>query len=178
MSILSLNSYEDLLSKCQVELQQLQSVKSNPEYDFMLFNLVLGMNHLFEWYLKEKNINEKMKMECIKKFNPFASPYDVSGDFKGLYRESDFPETNPYQEVVRKLCNKAKHFKKQAIEKQDKHYTASCGSVAMQCGNPDASCGAFSHYIYTVEIAGEDKNLTIIMSQLINDWVNFTGKCV
>lgn len=82
MSILSLNSYEDLLAKSNYEIDQLKSCISHPEYDYILFNLVLGMNHLYEWFLKDKDVSEELKLKCIKNFNPFNTPYDVSSDFK------------------------------------------------------------------------------------------------
>ena len=171
MSLLSLSSYNDLLQKCSRELCGLKKCESHPEYDFILFNIVLGMNHLFEWYLKEKSVERTNKLDCIKRFNPFSSPYDVSSDFKSLYRELDsFPNTNQYQEVIRKLCNKAKHFKQSSIEKQSKNYTAVFGAEYMQCGNPDAACGGFDHYIYSVEIDGSDKDLEKRVSSLLDSW--------
>ncbi len=177
MSILSLNSYEDLLNKCKVELEQLPIVTSNPEYDYILLNIILGMNHLFEWYLKDENIDEKLRLQCVERFNPFVSPNDVSSNFKSSYKKIDkFPPTNAHQEVARKLCNKAKHFKKKDIEKKDKHHTAVDGSITMQDGGPLASDGAFSHYIYTVEVGGKDQDVSQIMSLLLDDWVSFTNK--
>ena len=113
-------------------------------------------------------------IECIETFNPFNSPYDVSGDFKQLYRElKDFPKPDLYQVTIRKLCNKAKHFKINKIEQQDKNYTAICGGVNMQCGNPNAACGAFDHYLYYVEIEGKDINLSNILSAQIEKWTAF-----
>ena len=70
MSILSLDSYQNLLQKCEYEYNSLQQCKSHPEYDFLLFNLVVGLNHLFEWFLKEKSTSEYAKSKCIETFNP------------------------------------------------------------------------------------------------------------
>lgn len=176
MSILSLNSYENLLQKCEFEYEQLQSCKSHPEYDFILFNLVLGLNHLFECFLKEKTVRTDEKIRCVKTFNPFASPYDVSGDFKNDYKKLlHFPTLNERQEVIRKLCNKAKHFKKQSIESQDKNYTCLAGDDSMECGNPEAECGAFDHYLYFVEVQGKDTNLEGLIAEHLLDWRQFVN---
>ena len=132
------------------------------------------MNHIFEWYLKENKISTELKLKCIQKFNPFSTPYDVSGDFKQFYRQfNDFPQLNLYQETIRKLCNKAKHFKKQEIERQGKNYTAVCGGENMQCGNPKAVCGGFDHYLYSVEIEGRDTDLAQVVSVQLNNWSSF-----
>ena len=144
----------------------------------LLFNIVLGMNHIFEWCLKEKTLDQARKLECIKKINPFSSPYDVWNDFKNLYRQlPEFPKTNEYQEVIRRLCNKAKHFKQTAIEKRSKTYTAVCGAENMQCGNLDSVCGGF-RYAYSVDINGEDRDLTEILTHQIESWSNFTNGTV
>ena len=174
MSILSLDSYQNLLQKCEYEYRSLQQCKSHPEYDFLLFNLVVGLNHLFEWFLKEKSTSEYAKSKCIETFNPFVSPYDVSGDFKKDYKKIDeFPPLNETQEVIRKLCNKAKHFKKQNIESQGKNYTCVAGDDSMECGNPEADSGAFDHYVYFVEINGEDRDLEILIGKHLLDWKVF-----
>ena len=174
MSILSLNSYIDLFNKCRQEFDQLNNCSSHPEYDFILFNIIMGMNHIYEWFLKEKIIEESRKLKCVREFNPFTSPYDVSGDFKQLYRKlSNFPKTNKNQEVIRKLCNKAKHFKKTEIETQGKNLTAVAGAAHMQCGEPNAVAGAFDHYTYSVDINGENVNLEILIKSHIENWGNF-----
>ena len=175
MSLLSLTSYTDLLEKCRYELDSLVSVEAHPDYDFTLFNIVLGLNHLFEWYLKDKGLGPDSKINCIKKFNPFSSPYDVSGDLRGYYRGIEsFPDVNRFQEMIRKLCNKAKHFKQSKIETQGKHYTAVCGSPSMRCGSPTAVCGHYDHYIYTVDIDGTEINLEVIISSLVEEWEGFS----
>ncbi|MGL5467037.1 MAG: hypothetical protein ACRDCT_02415 [Shewanella sp.] len=71
------------------------------------------------------------------------------------------------------MCNKAKHFKKKNIEVQDRNYIVECGDESMECGNPDAVCGGFDHYIYFVEVDGDQKNLEVLMACLINKWSDF-----
>jgi hypothetical protein len=175
MTLLSLSSYRDLLYKCEFELENMQNCSTHPDYDFSLFNIVLGLNHLFEWYLKEDALTEDQKINCIKRFNPFQSLDNVPREFKGFYNKVDnFPQTNSYQALIRKLCNKAKHFKKTLIEKQDKNYTVTCGSPLATCGNIEAVSGGFDHYIYTIEVDGSDIDLQQVISSLIVSWREFS----
>ena len=173
MSIFSLNHYRDLFDKCISEFRMLENCRVHPDYDHLLFNVVLSVNHLFEWFVKDKKVSEPIKLECIKLFNPYSSPYDVSGDFKYLYRKlTDFPKLNNEQSVIRQLCNKAKHFKKTEIEKQERNDISVAG--VMRCGDP---LGAF-HYIYTVENDGKDELLTELLKSNLDQWDRFLKKNV
>ncbi len=168
MSIFSLNQYNDLYDKCALELNMLENSRSHPEYDYLLFNIVLGENHLFEWFIKDKKVSKPIKLECIKVFNPFSSPYDVSEDFKSLYRElPSFPTPNKEQLVIRQLCNKAKHFKRTEIEKQEKNDISVAG--VMECGD---HLGAYL-YVYTVEIEGNDEFLNEVLKVNLARWDKF-----
>ena len=174
LGILTLNSYETLLEKCRRENAELQVCNLHPDYDFLLFNIILSMNHLFEWFLKDENVPQDKKMGCIKIFNPYRTEDNVSRDFKSIYSQlDDFPEVNRSQELIRELCNKAKHFKKKNVEVQDGNYIVECGNESMECGNPDTVCGGFDHYIYFVEVDGDQKNLEVLISSLINKWSDF-----
>ena len=168
MSIFSLNHYRDLFDKCVSEFRMLENCRIHPDYDHLLFNIVLSANHLFEWFIKDKEVSEPIKLECIKVFNPFYSPYDVSGDFKTLYRKlPDFPKRNNEQFVIRQLCNKAKHFKKIEIEKQERNDVSVAG--VMECGD----CLGAYHYIYTVENEGKDELLTKVLEVNLDQWDKF-----
>lgn len=176
MTIFSLASYKELLFKCECEIQILSNCKKHPDYDFTLFNIVIGLNHVFEWFLKDDNIDRDKKVLCISKFNPYASCQEVSGDFNDLYRSLNvFPDPDPYQEVIRKLCNKAKHFKKRtSIEQQDKHYTSIWGAQHMQFNGERADYGGFNHYLYFVSIDGVDINLADIVNTQFKKWIEFS----
>ncbi|MDC8832957.1 hypothetical protein [Alteromonas gilva] len=173
LSLLSLDNYHHLLEKCEQELIQLGECFSHPKYDYLLFNVVFGMNHLFEWYLRDESIQNSCKTECVRQFNPFSVgkvPKELKSYYNGL---EDFPETCAYQETVRKLCNKAKHFKKVEIEKQGENYTVTSGSPIAVCGHPEAVCGAFDHYLYSVSINGQDVDLYQMLKKLHRDWMSF-----
>lgn len=175
MSILSFNSCSHLLEKCKKENLSLSKCKSHPEYDYLVFNLVISLNHLFEWFLKDEKINDDAKIQCIKKFNPFQEG-NVNSDFRHLYRKAidiDSPKINQYQLVLRRLCNNAKHFKNTKIEVQNKHYTCCAGDPHMVAGSPDAVAGNFDHYSYLVEINDVQINLEEIIQVQLDNWINF-----
>jgi hypothetical protein len=173
LSIFSLSNYNDLLFKCKFEASELKNCSSHPEYDYILLNIVMGINHLFEWYLKDRTVSEKNRLACLCYFNPFNSFHDVSGDLKSLYKKlKTFPNKNSHQEVIRQLCNKAKHFKTKVIERQGKDYTCQFGSASF--GN--TSTGGFAHYFYFVELNGHDTELSQLLVDLLQQWESFVEK--
>jgi hypothetical protein len=174
MSLLSLDNYHLLLKKCEQELIELEVCSSHPQYDYLLFNVVFGMNHLFEWYLQDKSIKTSDKAACVRQFNPFSKGDNIPHELKTYYDAlKDFPKTSAYQETVRKLCNKAKHFKKIKIEKQGKNYTALWGSSTAEFGHTETEFGAFDHYLYSININGQDVDLYQMLKELHQDWVLF-----
>ena len=101
-------------------------------------------------------------------FNPYYNIDDVSKDFRSLYHElPSFPTPNKEQLVIRKLCNKAKHFRRTEIEKQEKNDISVTG--VMECGD---HLGAY-HYIYTVEIEGNDELLNEVLKVNLARWDKF-----
>ncbi|MDG5902086.1 hypothetical protein E2650_19745 [Shewanella xiamenensis] len=176
MTIFSLASFRELMIKCDRECEQLKQCATHPEYDFILMNIVFGINHLFDWYLKDTEIEETRIQECLKLFSPYGSIDEVSKEFRRLYKLlPEFPEVDSNQEIIRKLCNKAKHFKKVGIERQGKNYTSTFGASLMQFGGERAVFGGFNHYLYFVEIGNTDVNLAELVSSQLNKWKEFTG---
>ncbi|HFG1893491.1 TPA: hypothetical protein ACGF3M_003684, partial [Vibrio cholerae] len=177
MGFLTLNSYQGLLKKCDFEYQMLSKTKKNPEYEYHVFNLVMGLNHLFEWYLKDKQISEQKKIACIASFNPFSSDSKVSKDFKSLYSKSPvFPEVNREQEVVRHLCNNAKHFKSSVPQNAHKNFTAVMGKKSVCIGNKAAMCGSYSHFKYSVSLGDKEVDVVTLLGSLLEQWESFVAK--
>ena len=173
--MLSLDRATDLLKKCEYNIGRLFLCDTHPEYDYAMFDVVVSLNHLFEWFLKDKTIPEQERLKCIKEFNPFQSPYDVSSDFKKLYKKLDlFPKTNEPQLNIRLLCNKAKHFKKTQIETQGKNILSTAGN--MYAGNVNSVAAYFERYKYSVDINGTTEDLQELMEKLINQWSEFCGQ--
>jgi len=170
--MLSLDRATDLLEKCEYNIGRLFLCESHPEYDYAMFDAVLSLNHLFEWFLKDKTILEPKRLECIKLFNPFQSYNEVSGDFKKLYTKLNiFPEANNFQYNIRLLCNKAKHFKKTTIETQERNTLSVAGN--MYAGNANAVAGYFKRYKYSIDINGSIEDLQELMEKLILQWSEF-----
>lgn len=177
MGLLSLNSYNGLLEKCEYDYQMLESARRNPDYEYHVFNLVMGLNHLFEWYLKESCNSAQKKMECITRFNPFSSLDNVSGEFKSIYSKfPTFPRINVEQETIRKLCNNAKHFNSSVPHKASKHHTAVMGKKGVCLGNKSAMCGAFSHLEYTVSLGDQEINVVTLLAKLLEQWKLFVAE--
>ena len=168
MSFLTLTESRDLLDKCKFELSLLTACKSNPECEYHAFNLVVGLNHLFEWAFKEGDFERKVS--CFARFNPFQD--EVSRDFKEVLSVFKEPcKVNPYQMTIRQLCNGAKHFKKKANYQSKRNVTAVMGSLHM--GSEVAAMGAFSHYSYLVDIDGTDVEILELLKVQVEAWSDF-----
>jgi len=171
VSILSMNSYTDLLKKCIWENNQLRNCSTHPEYDYILLNIIFAMNHIFEWYLKDIELSDGKKLECIKLFNPYSET-DYPCEFKTLYKKLvDYPNVNEYQKTIRLLCNKAKHFKTAIIERQEKHFISSFGNSRFS--ENGSSFGSFDHYSYFVEINSNNVDLLKLISSQLSKWEEF-----
>jgi hypothetical protein len=171
MGVFSLNNFKDLFEKSTFELQRLQNCRCHPDYDYLLFNITVSINHLFEWCIKDSSLDEQSKLECIKKFNPYERPNDVPGALKNLYNKiPNFPVVNEKQLLIRQLCNKAKHFKKVEIEKQSKNNISESG--VMQSGD---QLGAF-HYRYHVEVQQNDVKLDDLLLEIRVEWESFINE--
>lgn len=176
--IFSLDCASDLLAKCRKEIDELNQCSTHPEYDYALFNIVVGMNHLYEWYLKDREFSLERKLKCVETFNPYSSLRVVPSDLKkldeNLYAKcASFPKLDVNQVAIRGLCNKAKHCKTEPQEVQIKNYTSVVGAKHMQAGEPEAECGGFDHYIYIVEIDGIDENLEELVKTQLKKWLPF-----
>ncbi len=170
--IFSVLNYKDLLEKCCFELEKIKRLDSYPQYDYNLMNLIFDLNHLLEWYLKDKKESKKSKIKCVNTFNPFKSPYDVSSDFKPIFRNfNNFPTINIKQFLVRQLRNSVKHFKNNIGQKKEKNYIAVCGSEKAVCGS--ISCGEFNRFNYFIENESSSYNIESLCRELIAEWEQF-----
>lgn len=161
----------ELYKKCVFEFNKLKEETNNPEYDYALFNIILTLNHLFEWYILDNSICENRKIECIKIFNPYEKLEYVPRHLEKIYKKiRTYPNENKNQTNIRKLSNDAKHFKQLKLEKQSKNYTSVFGSFQF---GPQNQFGSFDHYIYFVKINEININLEDIIESLLNLWSNF-----
>ncbi len=108
-----IDSYQALLAKCSYELSRLPLVaKAQPSDSYTLFNLVLTLNHLFEWVVNDEDIREEGRIECVKQFNPYREEQRKEAErsipIYKMYSFHPFPQTNPQQWLTR---HRAKHLK-------------------------------------------------------------------
>ena len=175
MKFLSFDDHKDLLNKCLYEENKLRcSQGKHPEYQYLIFNIVISLNHLFEWFMKNNQVIDENKKNCIKNFNPYKSSDDVNKDFMKFYDELDeFPPINEYQLLIRKLCNKAKHFNIRPIEERKKQDITCAGESSMNCGEISAVCGNFVYSYFVHNDNGDDICIKSLISEQIVKWKIF-----
>lgn len=166
-----------LLEKIIFERQNISLENIEKENYYSIFNLIFSINHLYDWVLLNKLIDETIRIMCIKNFNPYKPEENVNSNFKSLYNKIGyFPQTNIKQKVIRDLCNNTKHFK---IEKDNKIMTETnveriscCGNI--YAGDDDALADNYK-YKFTISDALTQVpiNLIELCDFLIYEWDSF-----
>ena len=180
MSIFSIHGAVELLKKCEYDYEKLCSETCHPFNEYHLFDLLVGLNHLYEWVLLDQSLPKELKERCFSEFYPYSGT-NVSSCFKADLKafqvknpKLESPKSNEYQKAVRDLCNKAKHFKiNKHIESSQKQYSAVFGATGLQFGSDRAHFGAFSSYAHTVDIEGEMVEINKIIGSLLDSWKSY-----
>ncbi|MET1257642.1 hypothetical protein, partial [Aliikangiella maris] len=179
LTLLSLTDYSTLLEKCISEFEELEECSSHPKRDYLIFNIVMGMNHLFEWFLLDENVPIDLRVKCVKTFNPYAEELNPKHNLHKFYSPiAPFPSLDNNQKIIRELCNRAKHFKTKPAISQDKHFINGAGEAHMQCGEPLAVCGSFDYFNYYVEAGDVEIELTMVLKAQIDRWSEFISSNV
>lgn len=176
MQIFSFSNYKYLIEKAKYELNQLEKVNDNLQSEYIITNIIFTLNHIYDWFLLDEDIEPEYKTQIINKFNPYDNINSVNKSFIEYYLKINiFPKLNLYQKTIRDLCNKIKHSTKKEIEYSSKIYNSLCGEMMMQCGESKAQCGAF-YFQYYVKI-GEDEIIVFeLLKKLIDEWNNIELK--
>lgn len=145
---MELKSSKDLLLKCIYEFEKLDT--SQKEYEYALFNIIVSLNHLYEWVKEDESVESIIKQKCISEFHNF-----------------DMPKTNE----IRLLANSLKHFNKSKISTMLNTETSELGAgdKFMECGHPDAISGN-QITTYSININNEQFELSDLLAELIGNW--------
>lgn len=166
---------ENLLEKAKHEysLITLNSLEQNDYY--LVFNVLVSINHLFDWVLNNDYIPIERKERCIKQFNPYENKNEY-GNFSKYYRQiNEKIEVNYSQQIIKSLCNNLKHFKKKnkcGDVNEKKKYLSVCGNIA--CGGANAVAGYYEEYTFVVNVGnGKEIDLIELLKNAINEWDQF-----
>lgn len=176
-----MDSPHNLFEKIIFDRNKIDLNSSEKENYYYIMNLIFSLNHILDWVLNNETIQNLIKLECIKNFNPYDSIANnnkkIPREFKSYYKNFDVPPPiNKKQKCIRELCNNTKHFK---IEKfstsTDIDYTSSNGM--MQAGDVDAFAGNFQYKFIVYDF--EEDNITDLLKlcdELILQWNVFLIK--
>ena len=167
---LEIATANDLLEKIELQFNDF-SETDDLRKTYLLWDLILSINHLPDWIFKDKKIKKSVKVDCGKKFNPYKKDtYKIPKEFKKYLNDDVFSFS---QFVVREIANSAKHFK---VEKSKIKKTLTQQGF---WGYPgiDAFPGnqlQNAHFVeiekYTIEKEGLPKDLILLLKELITDW--------
>lgn len=174
--IFCFENYNQLLAKVKYERTIIDTTSENIEFDiYSIFNIILSLNHIFEWYYKDVNIDKKKRFECIEIFNNYKGKSIQKEKYKQFHSMLKIPlKINTNQLIIRQISNNLKHFKMNRIKSANKrpNYIAVAGNIT--CGSANAVCGYHEEYKYiAVTNSGDEYNLISIIDELIITWNNF-----
>jgi hypothetical protein len=172
-SFYGVEDFRDLYNKSLDDWKQLAN--SDPKKkSYALFNLVMTLNHLFDWFLKDPGVSQRRKLRCIQAFNPYKKK--ASPDLKRLFEKlPTFPQKNINQYLVRCVCNKAKHAKlTPALSRSEVTAFIGTGDPRAFAGSPVAVAGYHvTTTSYEVKDGNKKYNLQTICEDLRAQWGEF-----
>ena len=114
-----IKDYKELFAKIEHEFQVYQTLINEESRRYFLFNLLLSLNHLFDWVINDPDVPSAVKSQCVRRFNPYdqtgVQEIERSKDkkrrcLKEAYLDAEvFDYINPRQRLVRILANHEKH---------------------------------------------------------------------
>lgn len=171
-------SYWDLVAKCRFDWKQFTRAWRNAEEScYHLFNIVLSLNHLFDWILNDPDIEQGTKLLCIRQFNPYNhEELQRARTQYSVYSHSSLVDatlsTNSQQRLIRQVCNRAKHSKHTPVLE---HHTITLWLKAFGGGRIRLGRNRRLTYpqYYVADDHGEHINLQMCCKDLIDQWMRF-----
>lgn len=167
-----MTSPKDMYDKIIYERNLINLENNENKNVYIIFNLILSINHLFDWVIFGKNNDDPNAIECIKRFNPYLKKeYSDNSFFRDYYSKlTIFPKCNEKQQIIREISNNIKHFSSEKkSSKVEKDILSVAGNIG--CGEPNACCRYFEEYRYVIKNdIGKDLNLIELCDSLINEW--------
>jgi hypothetical protein len=81
--------YPKNLFKKIIYERNLIDIKNNEIINvYILFNLILSINHLFDWILNNEKINEIDKIKCVNIFNSYEPTDKIFSSYKKYYEKN------------------------------------------------------------------------------------------
>ena len=166
-----LDDSADLYRKCVRDLQRCQTSTSNQEKIYALFDLAVGLDHLFEWVSKEIK-GTMAEEECKKRFS-------FNDQKKRQQRQKSVPSSSPLsrygslQALVNQVSNGFKHMRKAtSFEEKSVAMTFGCGAEDSKSGNYYFQCRQNNYAIFSMVFVG-GTNFEPICADLVKHWGAF-----
>jgi hypothetical protein len=175
----------DLHRKCCHDLDRLKTLDAQRPLDpsmvaYTLFDLAVGLNHLFDWVLSDPNLADETKARCVQRFSPYRREGEARTRFTRyrMYLTPFPPKTNPKQALVKDVADGVKHFvgmPKTATQKNSVYLGA--GGEDAVCGGQFAQCrqnNLLVLYTYWVkDNDGKSVEFSTLCDSLVSEWGEF-----
>ena len=162
-----LNTAKDLFNKSLVEFSYFNDEVLEDSQSYILFNVIISLNHLLEWYLSDTDIDKNKKIDALYFFYPCRNdenPPEIINNTMNKYKIiKENLCCNFNQRILRLMSNKLKHIKiKKAKRDIDiinyNNYTTTAGSGVY--AGAGFYAGQFDKYFYY--ILNDDKEINLV----------------
>lgn len=170
-----LNSASDLYRKCLFEFSLISDEANDDHIIYQLFNIILSLNHLVEWYLKDKTIvDNSKKIHCLQKFYSYEKQGNETEVIKKFIKKQNLLDCkfqcNKNQKLIRLISNQIKHVEVKITTNVNSQFIIQCGED-ITCG--DGSQAGEYKYVYCVNDGNEEIDVLILINDLLLEWSTF-----
>ena len=66
-----IRDYKDLLEKIEQEFHLYRLAVDQRSRNYLLFNIILSLNHLLDWVINDPSVPRGIKTSCVRLLNPY-----------------------------------------------------------------------------------------------------------
>ena len=180
-----MSDHRDLYRKCCHDLDRLKTLDAERPLDpspiaYTLFDLAVGLNHLFDWVMSDPTLPAETKAICVQMFNPYRRENEARTRFTRyrMYLTPFPPETNAKQALVKDVADGVKHFVEMPkTQTQENSVYLGVGGEDAFRGGQFAQCrenNLLVIYTYWVQDNnGKNVEFGLVCDALVKEWDDF-----
>ena len=180
-----MSDHRDLYRKCRHDLDRLKTLDAERPLDpspiaYTLFDLAVGLNHLFDWVMSDPTLHAETKAKCVRMFNPYRRENEARTRFTRyrMYLTPFPPATNAKQALVKDVADGVKHFVEMPkTQTQENSVYLGAGGEDAFCGGQFAQCREHNLlvlYTYWVQDNnGKNVEFGLVCDALVKEWDEF-----
>ena len=66
-------NYADIFRKIEYQIENFNLSSCEQDNIYLLWDVILSLNHLLEWITNDKSVSKKCKIQCLNDFYPYKA---------------------------------------------------------------------------------------------------------